>query len=270
MPGAVHEFFEELPEIPELPRHEQIGGIALMQEEDRAEANRLLASRPSIHTVLLPLSDVEGEYRTRRFEVLAGIPTTRTRYVEYGYRFDIDLALAYFSARLSNERQRVLSMVSPGERILDMFAGVGPFSIVLSEKAAVVTAVDINPDAIHLLIDNVHLNRRPNILPMLADAARLDHIFEKPFDRVIMNLPVASWNFLDPAFRLTRDGGTIHFYVLQSQEGEYRRSLEKMGGVIEGERMVRSYSPARWHAVYDVRVRKRESQGCSIGTNLVP
>ncbi len=252
--GAAREVFEALPEPSDLPRHEQIGGIALMEEADREGARQLLELRPSLHTILLPLSDVEGEYRTRRFEVLAGIPTTRTRYTEYGQRFDIDLALAYFSARLSSERQRILAQVSTGERVLDMFAGVGPFSIVLSTRAASVTAVDINPAAVHLLIGNIRLNRRTNVLPVLADASRLDCIFDRPFDRIVMNLPLAAFRFLDTAFRLCRPGSTIHFYALQSEEGAYRAIIEEHGGVVEAERMVRSYSPARWHAVYDIRV----------------
>jgi len=254
--GAAREVFEALPEQPELPHHEQVGGIALMEEADREGARQLLELRPSLHTVLLPLSDVEGEYRTRRFEVLAGTPTTRTRYTEYGHRFEIDLALAYFSARLSSERQRVLAQIAPGERILDMFAGVGPFSIVLSTRADHVAAVDINPAAVHLMIGNIRLNRRTNVLPVLADAARLDSIFDRAFDRVVMNLPLAAFRFLDTAFRLCRRGGTIHFYALQSEEGAYRALIEEHGGVVETERMVRSYSPSRWHAVYDVRVRK--------------
>ena len=256
MDGATWETFEALPEQPELPRHEQVGGIALMEEEDRDGARQLLRLRPSLHTVLLPLSDVEGEYRTRRFEVLAGIPTTSTRYAEYGHRFDIDLALAYFSARLSNERQRILAQITSGERVLDMFAGVGPFAIVLSTRAERVTAVDINPAAIHLMIENMRLNRRTNILPVLADAARLASILDRPFDRIVMNLPLAAPRFLDTAFRLCREGGAIHFYVLQSEEGAFRSLIKEHGGVVEAERMVRSYSPARWHAVYDIRVKK--------------
>ena len=88
-----------------------------------------LRSRPSLHTVLFPLSEVEGEYRTRRFEVLAGEPTTRTTCTEYGNRLVIDLSLAYFSARLSTERQRIAGLMEEDECVLDMFAGIGPFAI---------------------------------------------------------------------------------------------------------------------------------------------
>jgi tRNA (guanine37-N1)-methyltransferase len=240
----------------DLPRHELIGGIAVMQEDDRDGARSLLSSRPSLHTVLYPESAVEGEYRTRRFMVLAGRETTKTRYVEYGLRFEIDLAVAYFSARLANERQRILSLMGDDERILDMFAGVGPFAIVLAEKAGLVVASDINPGAIHLMIANIRLNRRRTVLPVLADARTLGQVFPPAFDRIIMNLPISSAAFLETACGLCREGGWIHFYALQSREGEYRDLLgERTHGRIR-ERVVRSYSPTQHHAVYDVEIQR--------------
>jgi tRNA (guanine37-N1)-methyltransferase len=238
----------------DLPRHELIGGIAIMQEDDREGARRLLASRPSLHTVLSPESAVEGEYRTRRFVCLAGEETTRTRHVEYGLRFDIDLAEAYFSARLANERQRLLGLMRDGERVLDMFAGVGPFAIALAERAGLVVASDINPGAVRLMIRNIGTNRRTNVLPVLADARTLGAVFPPVFDRIVMNLPVTSAVFLPTACRLCREGGWIHFYALQSREGEYLDLLaEHTQGRIR-ERFVRSYSPAQHHAVYDVEL----------------
>ena len=61
-----------------------------MLNHDPAAAKQLLTLRSSLHTVLFPLSDVEGKFRTRRFEVLAGRQGTHTRCLEYGYRFEIE------------------------------------------------------------------------------------------------------------------------------------------------------------------------------------
>ncbi|MDD1718154.1 MAG: methyltransferase [Methanoregulaceae archaeon] len=251
--GAFRCEFFPYPERPGLPDHELVGGIAIMEEPDRNAAARLIASRPSVHTVLHPLGEVEGTYRTRRFEVLAGIPTTRTLYTEYGHRFAIDLAKAYFSARLSNERQRLLSLVSPGEFVLDMFAGVGPFSITLSEKAGMVVSSDANPGAVGMIAENIALNRTGNVLPLLADAARLPLYIPWQFDRVVMNLPMSGYRFLMQAFRLCRKGGYIHLYVLQEREGEFQEMIRSHGVETMDERFVRSYSPGKWHAVYDIR-----------------
>ncbi|MDE4908730.1 class I SAM-dependent methyltransferase family protein [Methanogenium marinum] len=236
-----------------LPRHDLVGGIAIMQDDDAEAAEILLTSRPSIHTVLHAETPVSGEYRTRAFRVLAGVPVTATECTEYGMRFKIDLEAAYFSARLANERQRVVSLMKEGERVCDMFSGVGPFAIALAEKAGIVFAGDINPGAVLLMEENIRLNRCHNVIPMLADALHLgDVLTEDSFDRIIMNLPMSPVPFFETAVRLVRPGGTIHLYAMQEDEGEYREMIEGYPCTITGERQVRSYSAAQHHAVYDI------------------
>ena len=246
--------FEPQPGRQVLPRHELVGGIAIMQDCDPAGAVDLLASRPSLHTVLCAASEVSGEYRTRKFGVLAGIPTTRTDVIEYGHRFTVDLSTAYFSARLSSERQRILEQIGDHETVLDMFAGVGPFAITLAARAALVVASDINPQAIMLMLANLAQNRMKNVLPVLADAHHLPDIIPWQFDRIVMNLPLSGGAFLSDGFRLCKSGGIIHYYSLVSREGEHNDYIHKLGGEIDAERLVRSYSPGQWHAVYDVSV----------------
>lgn len=247
--------FEAHPGRTLLPRHELVGGIAILQEEDPAGAEKILASRPSLHTVVYAKGEVSGEYRTRDLVILAGIPTTRTQVTEHGFRFTVDLAGAYFSARLSTERQRILDQVQEGEVILDMFAGVGPFAITLAEKAALVIAADLNPLAVELMLENLVQNRVKNVLPILADARHLSLVLPWKFDRIVMNLPLAGTDFLPDAFRLCRSGGAIHFYSLVSAKGEHNARIQELGGTVLAEKEVRSYSPGQWHAVYDIRVR---------------
>jgi tRNA (guanine37-N1)-methyltransferase len=237
-------------------RHELIGGIAVMQECDVPAAEALLASRPGIHTVLATTSDVQGEYRTKEFEVLAGIPTTRTLVLEYGHRFTVDLSEAYFSPRLATERQRVLHQMSGEEAVLDMFAGVGPFAITMSDKARLVVSSDINPAAVILMKENCVDNRCNNVMPVLADSGRLSKIVPWKFDRVVMNLPLNAPQFLEEAFRLCRPGGTIHCYALVSSLGEYLDEIGVFQPSAVLEHTVRSYSPGKWHTVYDITVRK--------------
>jgi tRNA (guanine37-N1)-methyltransferase len=252
--GADRYEFEAHPGRDPLARHELVGGIAILQEDDIDGAKKILASRPSLHTAVHAKGEVSGEYRTREFTILAGTPTTRTQVTEHGHGFTIDLASAYFSARLSTERQRILNQVWEGEVILDMFAGVGPFAITLAARAALVVAADLNPQAIELMLENLTRNRVTNVLPLIADARRIAAILPWKFDRIVMNLPLAGTEFLPDAFRLCRPGSAIHFYSLVSVQGEHTARIEEMGGSVLSEREVRSYSPGQWHAVYDVQV----------------
>ena len=244
------EFVQNAP-VEDLPRHEQIGGIVILQEKDAAGARKVLAARPSAHTALFATSPVEGEFRTRTFEVLAGVPTTRTMYHEYGRRMLIDLSAAYFSARLANERQRILSRMRENERILDMFAGVGPFPVMLGRKASLVVANDLNPEAVYFMQRNLRLNRLRNVLPMLGDARHLASIFAPMrFDRIIMNLPMDAPAFLDAAVPLATSGTMVHLYSLVEHEGEHDADiLRAFPGAVIHERVLRSYSPTSWHAV---------------------
>ncbi|MDD1695999.1 MAG: class I SAM-dependent methyltransferase family protein [Methanoregula sp.] len=251
--GAEKCEFESIPARMVLPRHELVGGIAIMQDHDKAGAEKVLRSRPSVHTVLCAASEVCGEYRTREFEVLAGTPTTRTEVIEYGHHFTVDLSTAYFSARLSSERQRILGQLKDNETVLDMFAGVGPFAITLAKRAILVVASDINPQAIILMLENCAQNHTKNVLPVLADAHHLPGSIPWKFDRIVMNLPLSGTEFLPDAFRLCRAGGMIHFYSLVSNEGEHLEYIQALGGEVIAERVVRSYSPGQWHAVYDVK-----------------
>jgi tRNA (guanine37-N1)-methyltransferase len=247
--------FEIREPVPELPRHELIGGIAIMLEKNPAAARELLRLRPTLHTVLFPESEVEGEFRTRRFALLAGKSTTATTYVEYGKRYEIDLSLAYFSARLAMERQRIRSAMGKGEWVLDMFAGVGPFAITLASLAEFVAAVDINPGAVRLMQRNILLNRARTVLPFLADAAILTEVFDWKFDRIIMNHPFGALSFLPQAFRLCRPGASIHCYLIETEEGQALTEIKKFPVQEVRERYVRSYAPGRWHAVYDIVVK---------------
>ncbi len=252
--GSMLAEFEELHQRVPLPRHELVGGIAILAEDDIIGAAAILADRPSVHTALFAESAVEGEFRTKRFRILAGEETTATIHTEYGRTFRIDLEKAYFSARLASERQRIAAMMNEGEEVLDMFAGVGPFAVILAEKASIVWACDLNPEAVSLLIENIARNRVSNVIPVLADAASLPEVYGRRFDRVIMNLPLMAETFLPAASLLCKPGGMIHFYALVADEEDDTPILSRIPIRAMEKRFVRSYAPGRSHVVYDIVV----------------
>ncbi|HJJ28255.1 MAG TPA: RsmD family RNA methyltransferase [Methanocorpusculum sp.] len=250
--------FTALPERAELARHEQVGGIVILQDDDAEAAQKILAARPNAHTALFATSPVEGEFRTKTFKVLAGRSTTETVYNEYGHKMLIDLSAAYFSARLSNERQRLRAQMREGETILDMFAGVGPFPVILSKKAKLMICNDLNPEAIRLMQKNLRINHCKNVVPMLGDAKNLPEVLgSMKFDRIIMNLPFAAYAFLEAAARLAKPGAKIHLYSLVAREGEHMEDIMcAFPNARVYEKSIRSYSPTSWHAVYDIEVAK--------------
>jgi len=159
------------------------------------------------------------ELRVRDLQVVAGEDDTETVHTEYGIRLAIDPAKVYFNPRLSNERYRVARLVREGERVVDMFAGAGPFSIMIAKHAhpEVVYAMDLNRDAVEYLIRNVQLNKVTNVVPLEGDARQL--VFDVPCaDRIIMNLPHSARDFFHDALTRLKMGGVIHLYTICERE----------------------------------------------------
>ena len=63
------------------------------------------------------------------------------------------------------------ALVQAGEVVADLFAGVGPFAVLIGKLCpeAKVYAVDINPDAVELLKINARANRvESRVYPLLG------------------------------------------------------------------------------------------------------
>mgnify|MGYP000850969663 FL=1 len=197
-----------------------IGDVAIIRlDDDLVEhADRvgeaLLRTFPRLRTVALD-QGVKGELRVRDLQVVAGDPSTETVHLEHGVRLAVDPAKEYFNPRLANERMRVASLVKGGEKVVDMFAGVGPFSIMIAKHAspAVVYAMDLNRDAVEHLKENIRLNKVTTVVPLEGDAVELLSGIVGA-DRIIMNLPHSARSFFADALTKLNMGGTIHLYVI--------------------------------------------------------
>jgi tRNA (guanine37-N1)-methyltransferase len=253
----------------ELPRaYDVIGKVIVIKIPDglaqyREEIGRsLLSARPEARSVAEDRG-VQGGQRIRELEVIAGEPDLETVHIEHGLRFCLDPSKVYFSPRLATERLRIAGLVGRGEAVLDMFAGVGPFSIHIAKKAgpATVLAVDINPAAIGYLKKNIRLNKVANVEPLLADARELGGKLS-PVDRIIMNLPHSAFGFLPVALGLLKPGGTIHLYDIipgerrQARKEEVELAVKAAGRRLSRQclRLVRGYSAAESHYVFDLSV----------------
>lgn len=191
----------------------------------------LMRIHPKVRAVLAKGGTV-GDYRIRSIKVIAGSGDTETIHKEHGCIYKLDLRKVFFNPRLSGERLRITQQISPGEKVLDMFAGVGPFSILIAktQPSAKIVAIEINPDAYKYLLENLKLNNvADRVMPILGDARKvLENIYGE-FDRVIMDLPYRSLAFLDVGLKACRRGGLIHLYTISgSLEDAWRLTEDKV------------------------------------------
>ncbi len=251
-----------------------IGDIAIIEIPDALESrekeigNALLSVHKNLKTVLRKLGPMEGEFRVRRVKPIAGEDRTTTLYRESGVLMELDVASVYFSVRLSHERKRISELVKPGERILALFAGVGPFALVISKTHpdAEIVAIELNPYAVEFMEKNIARNRANNVKAVLGDARKVVMSGYQNFaDRILMPLPKGAHEFLDVAYAGARDGGMIHFYTFVGMQDPFREALEKAqsaakaGNVrieVASQRIVRPYSPQTVQVVLDLIVRK--------------
>jgi tRNA (guanine37-N1)-methyltransferase len=229
----------------------------------------ILKAHKQINTVLAKLSAVEGVYRVRDFEVIAGAEKTATVYSEYGCVYHVDVAKAYFSPRLSTEHNRVASQIKEGETVVDLFAGVGPFAIPIAKKQENVRvyAVDVNPDATALLKRNIAVNRaEKQVVPILGDARQVvrEQLSGKA-DRVIMNLPETALEFVDVACEaLKPDGGIIHYYSFVKAAKPLETAKVRLTEAVSQNnrqvkklllaKTVREVAPYKWQVVVDAQI----------------
>ncbi len=253
----------------ELPTsYDMIGSIAVIKIPEELSEYKKVIGRAVLKThkkitTVMDDKGVTGDFRIRDVELIAGEPETRTVHREYGIELEVDVAKTYFSPRLATERWRIVNEVREGEVVLDMFAGVGPFSILIAKHVKVkhVHAVDINPIAIELLVANAERNGVAAVVEAhLGDAGELSP--RSKSDRVIMNLPHSAGDYIEPAVKSLKNGGVIHYYeILPEEKVEQRvqelieefKNLGKNAEIIE-RRLVRTYSPTDVHMAFDIKV----------------
>ncbi|MGC8515695.1 MAG: class I SAM-dependent methyltransferase [Thermoplasmata archaeon] len=256
IPGAeVVEMKPRLPQHQSLPQaikgsYDRIGDIAIIKLKDQQRAadlgKAIIEAGSGVTSVWLD-SGIHGEYRTRQLKWLAGDKKTSAFHTENQTRFLLDISKVYFSPRLATERMRLARKVRDGEYIIDMFAGIGPFAIIIAKIRNVeITCIDSNPDAIKFMEESIRLNKlRGVISPVLGKAETIMPNLPKA-DRIIMNLPQQSMSFLDIAKASLKDDGTIHLYIIGSVSDteENMEKIRNAGLTVLDKRIVHGYSPA--------------------------
>lgn len=207
-----------------LKRVDIIGDIAIIKIHPYLLSKRfligeaLLKELPNIRAVFRQVSPTSGQYRTRELEWLAGEKRSYTVVKEFGCTFKVDIKKVFYTPRLSYEHMRVAKLVRKGEVVINMFAGIGPFSIIIAKHAEpqVVYSIDVNPYAYNFMKENIQLNKVENlVIPILGDAAEvIIEMLVNVADRVLMPLPSLALKYLPFAILgLKPRGGYIHLYL---------------------------------------------------------
>ena len=266
---------EELAHI--YDSYDVIGDIAIIRVTEKSRkysriiAETIMSAQKNVKMVLAQTSSVCGDFRLRKLEFIAGENKTGTVHKEFGCLFSVDVEKCYFSPRLLYERMRIAKQVVNGEVVVNMFAGVGCFSIVIAKhsKAEKVYSIDVNPVAFQFMQENIRLNRiYRGVIPIKGDAKE---VIEKRLrctaDRVLMPLPEKAFEYLPYAVSALKEaGGWIHYYdfeyakknenPVEKVKLKVAEKLQSLGVTftIPFDRVVRTTGP-NWHQiVLDIKV----------------
>ena len=243
--------FAEFPE--ELKKKEKIvGGWFIKQNKH-------------INVVLKKVKKYSGNYRTPILRVVAGERRKKTRYIEHGCRFDLNVESTYFSPRLSTERKRIYQQIKKGESVLVMFSGIAPYPIVISRNSSAeeIYGVEINPFAHEYAEKNLLLNKIKNVKLYNRDVLEVLPKIKKKFDRILMPLPKGAEAFLGVAISKLKNKGTIHFYDFLDKKdipdlaiGKIKKACEKAKKKLKILDVVKcgQYSPGKYRICVDFRI----------------
>jgi tRNA (guanine37-N1)-methyltransferase len=212
-----------------------LGNLAILKfpdgtsgKEKKKEAFRILKSQKHIETVLEKSDKVRGRLRTIRTKYLAGKKTKEALYRENNCLFKFDVEKCYFSPRLSGERLEIARKCKKNDNVLVLFAGIGPFSIVIAKLAkSQVTGVELGRECSKYALGNVKLNKLSNVKVIQGDVKKLGKLIRKEkFDKIIMPRPQLNDTFLEYIWNFAGKGTEIYYYDFGKDIGEIVKKVE--------------------------------------------
>lgn len=179
--------------------------------------------------VFIKENEVSGELRIAKWRLISGFGEPKTFFKENNLFFIVDFSKAFYNPRLGQERLRVYNKARETDLVIDLFTGVGPFAILLARKVKKVIGFDINCDAIALAKLNSEINNvKEKVDFICSDARKAPSLINEKFNRVIMNYPERSIEFLDTALKLVKEKGELHLYIfIRDQDKKQALSAAK-------------------------------------------
>jgi len=219
-------------------------------------AKAIIKLLPFVKTVC-EIKHVSGELREPKIVKLIG-KTTKTIHKENNILFSIDVSKVMFSKGNLAERKRLIKQVKKNEVIVDMFAGIGYFSLGIAKftKAKRIISIDKNRNAIKFLKENIKLNKIKNIDPILGDNMKIKII---NVDRILMGYFPKTERFLPHALKMTKKGTIIHFHNTYRKNELWKKPIHDIKKACENckilsKRKVKSTAPNVYHVVIDFLV----------------
>ncbi len=274
-----------------------IGNIAILKFPRRTlwiikklKARKFLKENKTITTVVEKIEGFSGKLRTLKTKHLAGIKTKETTYKENQCTFKFNIDESYFSSRLSNERKIIADEVvklckKKNTKILTMFAGIAPYSIIIAKKLkqakkhATIISNELNKKANKSAKRNITLNKLSNYITLVdGDAKKLPQLLTKlyksckkiaqhnqtpnnietlGFDIILMPRPNLKDTFLKTALKLSKKGTIIFYHGFGTKE-EVLNEIKKVAKNKIGKIKIRKAGDIgayryRWQAVFKIK-----------------
>jgi tRNA wybutosine-synthesizing protein 2 len=228
-----------------------IGDIAVLHGPAPTDEELAAIIRHCRPRGVVRIRSLAGETRIPDAEVLYGTAGD-VRHREAGYTFWLDPCRVMFAQGNRSEKTRVASLVRPGERVADMFAGIGYFAIPVACSGGEVHAMELNPTAFEYLKRNIRENHvEGHVVAELGDCRTL---LDGVYDRMLMGHFDAP-SMLDAALAHVRAGSVLHVHSIGDATDPIRESVHTAGySATITARRVKKYGPHAWHMVQDVTV----------------
>lgn len=240
-------------------KYKKIGDILILDKNALNEDFEDLSKRHNVKTIMM-IDHIQGTKREPVYKILYG-SETETIHKENGCLFKLDLADVMWSKGNNNERLRIAKLVEDNETVIDMFAGIGYFSIPIGvhSNAKEVISIEINPNSYRFLCDNVKLNKLDNITPILGDCMVETPKFKA--DRIVMGYVKTTHHYLKVAIGSLNEGGILHYHETVPEKLMNTRPIERIiaqAGDRDVELLrinkIKKYAPGVEHVVIDARI----------------
>ncbi|MDD1700405.1 MAG: methyltransferase [Methanoregula sp.] len=246
-------------EIPRRIRYQgrgffMLGDIAVIHGEkpDRREIEDIINFRHP--RGMLWIESLHKITRIPKTEVLWG-DVGEVRHRENGYTYFLNPEKVMFAQGNRSEKMRIAQMVrrsNSAERVADMFAGIGYFTIPMAGSGAKVHAIEINPVAFEYLNRNIQENNMSDLVTTSLGDCR--NQLYATYDRIIMG-HFDAISMLPSALSHVHKGSIIHIHSIGSVEDQIKMQVDCAGfsAVIDVHK-VKKYRPHVWHMVQDVTI----------------